>query len=550
MRTGLGIAVFLVAAAVAAQFGETIEVRLHQLEVIVETKDGVPVTSLTKDDFIVRQDGEVQNVTNFSINVEEVEETVGVRASSPAPASQPEVKKREDRRYVFFVDQVPMHDDARKDFLRQTSALLNAMTDGDQAMVVTPGGKKQVALYFTSDTKELQKSLEYLTAHMMRLTDMAVMADGPKPAGWVDTGDPINTEDPYFRRGDCGASLTVCSENRLAALKVVLRSLAAVPGRKALVMMSNRITSAPDWKLGGSTDSKILLDHGKNLKPLVQEVARLAAENNVMIYAIEPYEAGDEALGGATATQALRDGIAPVSGGRGPLNALTLGEAGVLDAFREMASITGGKAFASTREFDDLFGKIVSDQSFYYSLAFPDRGKRGQAHRVTVEVRNRPELVVRSRKSVVTKTQHDETRDKALSALLQAKPGNELGIRVTIQPLKKAGRKIDIPVTVRVPLGRLTMIRQGDSYRGSFTVYVAAQDSEKLEIGDANSKNTQDVVVPVRDWEKAQRSHFTYETALRVQPGNYRLAVGVTDGASAETGFQTFDVNAVRGAGT
>jgi VWFA-related protein len=535
MRPGLSsVVVFLIAAALAGQFGETIEVRLHQLEVIVETREGVPVTSLGKDDFVVRLNGDAQAITNFSINVEAPDLATGegqVSAPASAPA-EPHVKKREDRRYVFFIDESPMHDLSREDFLRQSSMLLDAMSATDQAMVITPAAMKRVPLYFTTDKTAVQKTLARITAQMLRLNDVKVV-NIPKPADYIDTGVPNEVEDPYFRRGDCGQSLARCSERRLSALRDVVQSLAALPGRKAVILMSYRISSDPLWRLN-RRGGRPVLETGRSLKPLVQEVARIAADHNVMIYPIEPFEPGDAAMVGVVADERLAET---------PETSITRrGGAGVLDAFMEIAAVTGGRAFSGTREFDDLFGQVVRDQSFYYSIAFADRSKRGDGQSVTVELRNRPDLIVRTRRHVRTRTQSDELRDKALSAVLDAKPGNDLDVAVTIEAQKQSGRLIEVPFALRVPIRRLTMVRDGDAYRGSFTVYVAAQDTEQLALGDASQKTRQEVVIPVGEWDAVSGGHFTFKAAVRLKPGTYRMAVGAADGTSGDTGFQTFEV--------
>src|SRR5687767_11619957 len=113
--------VVLFAQAAFGQFGETIEVRLHNLDVVVVTRKGELVTGLTKEDFIVKQDGREQTITHFFVNSEPNE-----FVSVPLP-SNTVTKKRDTRRLVFFLDETPLHERARKDLLDQVTVLLQSM---------------------------------------------------------------------------------------------------------------------------------------------------------------------------------------------------------------------------------------------------------------------------------------------------------------------------------------------------------------------------------------------------------------------------------------
>ena len=58
--------IVLAHAAAYAQFGETVEVRVTNVDAIVTDKNGEPVTGLTKDDFLVFEDGTPQQITHFA----------------------------------------------------------------------------------------------------------------------------------------------------------------------------------------------------------------------------------------------------------------------------------------------------------------------------------------------------------------------------------------------------------------------------------------------------------------------------------------------------
>jgi hypothetical protein len=71
---------------------------------------------------------------------------------------------------------------------------------------------------------------------------------------------------------------------------------------------------------------------------------------------------------------------------------------------------------------------------------------------------------------------------------------------------------------------------------------VAIVEGDKLEFGNAHQKKVQEIVLSPSQWEGSRNGYFNYQNRIRVRPGRYRLSIGVTDSASGEAGFQTFDI--------
>ncbi|HEX2059342.1 MAG TPA: hypothetical protein VHK90_01245 [Thermoanaerobaculia bacterium] len=66
----LGVIAFLLAAVITAQetqFQEAVEVRLYNLDVVVTDREGRPVRNLSREDFVVTENGVPQHVTNFAV---------------------------------------------------------------------------------------------------------------------------------------------------------------------------------------------------------------------------------------------------------------------------------------------------------------------------------------------------------------------------------------------------------------------------------------------------------------------------------------------------
>jgi VWFA-related protein len=555
----------------AAQFSERIDVAVHELEVIVETRNGKPVTDLKRDDFIVIEDGVPKTITNFSV----IHET-GATAVSAENAGAPEAPAAREtvapahttRRFVFFIDEFEMHDSTRDDLVRRMSELVGDMDQGDEAMVVTPALPKRIPLYFTSDKEVLMQTLERVTGEMMR--------KGPVPAlGTAEMGGG-----GMLGRGDCAQSLRQCVERRLENLQTVCRALTDVPGRKVLILMTTIMTSTPDLDLRMPVDagqiapndpaggggrivranpaavrgSPAIVSDFRDVRSVVQKTAVIAAQSNVTIYGLEAYETGYAALPGVTV-----DGL---GGGRAdgqnifghadneaensPIalkKTTERGQEGTQDLLFTLATVTGAKAFSGTSESPKLFDQISSDLGSYYSLAYRDEAAKTTDHFIQVKIRNRPDLIVRTRTMVRTRTHDDEERGLAMAAAFSSAPSNALRIHAAVMPSARHGRMVEVPVHVQIPLSRLAFVRNADARHAQFRVLVAAID-EHGDFADAQVEHAQEVVVPDEKWDEAQSEHFAYDTTLRLRPGRYRLAVGVTDVQSGDAGFQTVEMTA------
>src|SRR5688500_2701148 len=100
------ILIFAAAGAFAQEqpYFQTFEVRLHELEVQVTDANGKPVRGLSREDFIVLENGVDQNVTNFLV----FDSNRNTSRRSQRTASAQEEEPAPPRRFVFFVDDMSL----------------------------------------------------------------------------------------------------------------------------------------------------------------------------------------------------------------------------------------------------------------------------------------------------------------------------------------------------------------------------------------------------------------------------------------------------------
>src|SRR5436305_1639493 len=123
-------------------YGETIEVRVVNLDVIVNDRDGNPVTGLTRDDFEIFENGKRKEISNFLEIDDRAPAAANAAAATPAAHA-------EHRALIFFIDNTSLHPFNRnrviasmKDFVERT------MRAGDMAAIVTcnPGLKSELEM--------------------------------------------------------------------------------------------------------------------------------------------------------------------------------------------------------------------------------------------------------------------------------------------------------------------------------------------------------------------------------------------------------------------
>ena len=332
------------AIAPQPQYGESIEVRLHNLDAVVTDKDGKPVTGLTKEDFVLLENGVAQEITNFSAYADRPAPapSLGIArdatpsdtaADTPAQAATPPPP----RRFVFFIDEMSIQAAARNKLKKNAAELIRAMRPGDVATVVPPSVRPR-SCRTTPETSRPWSALSTRPSTAARSTSAR-----PPSASW-------RTEARTQERGKGGRGLrrqarvrhaaTDRVEQRLGQLRALVTSMSASEGKKVLVVVTSGLSAKPgqdaytldeqiglferrkrtvkdDEAMEASLDETGILHEGTagrlsaiaadvakwgpqptwkgmdraeggDLKSMIDTLARTAAADGVTIYALEP----------------------------------------------------------------------------------------------------------------------------------------------------------------------------------------------------------------------------------------------------------------------
>src|SRR5436190_16165751 len=135
--------------------------------------------------------------------------------------------------------------------------------------------------------------------------------------------------------------------------------------------------------------------------------------------------------------------------------------------------MTGGLSSTNTNNFSGMFKNIQRDLDSYYSLGYRAGTERVDRQRsLDVRVKNR-NYIVRARQTFVEKSTFAEMSDRVIANLLYKSKANDLNVRVKIDQPVPSEELYKVPVEVQIPMESLTLLPQGESYLGGFTIYVA-----------------------------------------------------------------------------
>jgi len=487
-------------------FGEEIDVRVVNLEVVVEGPGGKRVRDLGREDFRVLVDGEEVDVEYFT-EVAEGRAKNGNGETPPAAGESGVVATN----YVLFVDDDHTQMAFRRPVLYGLRDGLAELPAQDRiAVVVQSGNRLEMLSPFTRDRDVTRTALAELdrderfggvlrsrrfhenfvgggsnrvTGISLRRVAGATGGPGTSRAAWdVRRDGPVNTgaaaaqgqaysSGGGFERADAGAGADGTAADRLSAAGFRLaemspQSLAdqAVGSilERDLTLSVNAVISAMR-ALDQPEGRKVLLlvagrwpsgefrpgGRGRELRTDLDLLDRLVDTANLLGYTVYPIDQQASA-------PAMR----------------------WWQNLRYMARDTGGLAFMAGGNLDPL-GRVSADTSNYYWLGFvPEYRRDDEVHDIEVEVLLQG-LQVRVRRGYVDLSRNAEAEMEVQRALLfprAAAPGvAPLRVRVG-NPRGLRGRRMVVPMDIDVPLGRFAALPYGGEYVQRLEVRFATID--------------------------------------------------------------------------
>lgn len=536
-----------------ATFAAAAEVRLVNVDVVATHPDGTVATDLTRDDFILREDGQPVEIVGFE---------------APASATQPEVAS--DQRatggstptLAVYLDLTTL-DPGRR---RQTFDALEAalVRDADQprrTLIAVHDRTTRVVLPATTDAAAVRAALELLrnlpvsARHdeaQQLFNEMGRVQEALESAHRLR--DPIEREmevhSALSRRTAVEAMLPALAEQRrdavrelLGSLATFLDALAGLSGQRTLLYVGSRLVTNPAEDLY-SEAGRSMVDSSS----LALQITGMAEENRQAVLLNEAQRGNllrdiEALVGRANVANVTLSTLVPASLAGGDAawrsTAGSPGARGRLDADRDasskvaacqLADGTGGRCEVGGTDVDAALAATVDDLAATYRLAFtPNRPADGTDHRLEV-VTNRPNLHLRYRSSYRDHAQVPPSATLLAALLLGDSNPEPLDLELAVVGQTPGPRPdvVLVELAVHLPLANLTLLPATNPDRrvANLKLLVATRDDQgrsagiqEFPMGFTVTGNL-DAPVPAR---------YTHTVRLSLKPGQHTVAIGVWD---------------------
>jgi VWFA-related protein len=552
--------------ALAQEYGETVEVNVVTVDVEVRDAQGRQVTDLERGDFQVFEDGKRVKLTNYERVVARAgpaaatAPTPAPTAPSPGePAAAAAVPSDATSWVVVYVDNLRLHNVSRTRALDQVRRRLAEAVPGERVMVVSQDISFNVRLPFSADRAAVDAALAAVetvptygaAADRDRSTAMLTIVAKQKDA--IQYGEPCAEEvaEPAKSYAESTRADVLRTISRLLAFT---NSLAGLPGRKALLYVSDGIPLQPGQEMfqalaemcgGGAGISGAALPdnlpafdsqtlgaraypaHAASLDAVRYSVAndlrRLGAHanaNRVSFYALQ--------ASGLAAPAASSVAMDPTDRLFQLPNVSAAIESNAKDSLVYLANETGGRAIIDTNDFTGEVDRLRADLATYYSLGYvPDHQGDGKEHRIEVRVA-RKGLRLDYRRGYRDKPALEHLADRTLAALAHGYEDNPLEVKLEMLPAEALSNgHFRVTARLLVPLFKLATVTRENVYEAKLRVVAAAGGP------GGESTGLRQVEVPVRvprqEALTAFGQSYAYEVRLELAGGEHTLAFAVRD---------------------
>jgi VWFA-related protein len=357
--------------------------RLVVVDVVVTDKDGKVVRGLPQGEFTIIEDGKPQAITGFE------EHTIANTASvplTPAPKPRPGqfsnavAQSGELPVNILLIDGLNSAPEHQSDFRQRAIKYMSTMPPGQRMAVFVLGSKLRMLQNFTDDTDKLLKALKNFWPGVT-----------PQPALGIQADADFLLESTFDQRVSSGLRHLMEDETEwgiatrvditLNAFKQLARATSAYPGRKNLIWVSAAfpLTFTPGQEHHFSSSPK-------TYGPEIEEVSNLLAANKVAVYPIDIRGL----LGGSPDASVSRSKIVRDKYS-GFIEVETRNIVEPQAAMREVAQLTGGRAYLNKNDLGGAIGKAVDLGSSYYTVSYAPTNKTwdGKFRKIGVKLEQR-----------------------------------------------------------------------------------------------------------------------------------------------------------------
>ena len=516
-------------------FGERIEVRVVNVEVVVTDRQGNRVPGLTPADFRLKVDGKTVPIDYFT----EVRGGSAIAPEEGAPTAVRGLPTLEPgapvgTSYLVFVDDYFSVAANRDKVLRALKDDLARLGPDDRmAIVAFDGTRLDMLTSWTNSQRALGSAITEATRRpafgLQRVAELNAFETGRNPfgggLGGVSRGFDVTTqldieELSYTRRlaDQIGRSVEAAAST--------LRGFASPPGRKVFLLLSGGWPYSPaDFAV--NNNNRPVIDRevptGETLLRPLDDTA------NLLGYTVYPVDVQGLEQNSVDASRQL-----PL-----PQNALAVRDNEVRTTLLSVADQTGGKALLAGLRGSPL-AAVEADTRSYYWIGFTPAFKKDDArHKVAVEVVGKTGFKVRTRQGYLDLSSRGEGAMMVESAMLFGNPPGATPLPIQLGAVKAVGRReIEVPLTVAIPVSAVTFVPLEGKYVAELEFRAAALDKDG---------NRSDVpLVPFKLTVPRQPEagkYIPFRTSLRLRKIQQHLTVAILDPLSSKVLTTSADYN-------
>ncbi|MDE2922986.1 MAG: VWA domain-containing protein [Acidobacteriota bacterium] len=563
---------------------ESIDVRLISLDAVVTDSSDRPVTGLTKDDFELKVENEPVEILSVAAG-QDLRTTVTGRLT-----------------ILLFIDERHLQRTHRDAALTEIAEALDAeiATNPTWVAAATFGERLEPLLSPTRDRDAVRGAIEAvmdrdIAATTLRAQQRSVSVEVR------ETLRMLAAKGSRYRLGEAslasvlsnlrsfGETLQLDTLQTIGAVRSLVEALAFVPGRKAILFVSDGLPRHPldsaaktmyDRLAGASRQLEgdelmrtpgTLQMHDRNHLPFgvdraddmglasnnpqlddggafafqtlaaelscagaFDRLAALANTHRVTFYPLKP-PVIDTAISQLGESARDRGSIVELSDVRSGLNSL--------------AGLTGGLSFVSDTGVAEFLQSTRTDISTYYSLSFTPPDSMGDTgiREITLRLRQRPLArngSLRYRASYAPVTIQQNLASRAWGTLLFGWEENNHGMEVQVRRSTSRQRpdqpgQTPLEVRASLPIGDLelapTRATRNPVASGFFRVVVQVQRDDGSRMPPQHFDF--ELNVPVAELEEAAGQYIAVRSEVLLPPGSYRLAVGIWEENSGRSSF-------------
>lgn len=488
-----------------AQLSHEVVVTLKLVQVYVTDKKGNPVLDLTRDDFVIYDNGRKQSITEFEKHVLSFP-SLGVEDKQVTIKETPLQAPRElmNRKFFLFFDFA--YNNA-KGILKAKEAALHyidtKLHPSDEVGVLSYSAMKSLKLneYLTNDHKKVRevingfgiKDIAGRAENFEAEYWQAVTGEKPKDAsqaGWV-----FQNPDPAIISIKQKESL-VQILNFAQKMIDLARALRYIPGHKYIILFSSGVPYSFIYGIQSPYGIQGKYETGENigswgetlLKQRYEDMLKELSASNCAIYALD--------------TEELRRTLETDLRMTGAFS------------LEKMASATGGKYFGNINKYEKHLDKIQSLTATYYVLGYYiEEAWDGAYHKIKVEVK-RPDCNVHAQKGYFSPKPFREYTDlermlHLVDLALSEKSLFQTPFRFPLEALPcNEDKKANLCLIAKIPVEKIQEILEGKV--------------EVISLIFNSAENIVEVRREEKDFSRFQGQNAYYYSFFSLPPGTYK----------------------------